>query len=380
MSWTRSYRRYELRQQGIDEVIVQGQAECPKDVGTLIVSNHSFHYDSYVLIEAGLQRGWCSHFMTAWQVFGMASPLQRRLLQSHGCFSINREGMDTSAFRQAISILQESPHPLVLFPEGDIYHSNDRVMPFRDGAGAIPLSASKRSVRPIYVQPCAMKCFYTVDTMPQLLDMMSRLEAHIRWRPRPELPLVERIYRFGDGFLSLKEVEYTGHACSGSVRDRIQQLAQQILEQVRVKHGIEQQGKDITDQIKNVRAKLIRKIEGLYEDKSGDQKLISDEHAQEYEQLQIAMDDVFFVTQLSSYHGNYTVEKPTIERIAETIDKFEEDVFGLQAPTPRGRRRAIVRFGAPIEVQAGSTTSGELSSLLEKEVQSLLDQINADHD
>ena len=50
------------------------------------------------------------------------------------------------------------------------------------------------------------------------------------------------------------------------------------------------------------------------------------------------MEDLFFATQLFSYPGDYLADDPSIERIAETIDKFEEDILGLALPTVRRQR------------------------------------------
>ncbi len=84
--------------------------------------------------------------------------------------------------------------------------------------------------------------------------------------------------------------------------------------------------------------------------------------------------------QLSSYHGDYSAEKPTIERLAETIDKFEEDVFGLDYPTPRGTREAVVRFGESFAVESPRPSAGELTRRLEGAVQSLLDELNRERE
>ena len=63
--------------------------------------------------------------------------------------SIDRESTDRQAFKTAVNILQSQPVPLVIFPEGDIYHTTDRVTPFREGAAAIALSAARRNDRPV---------------------------------------------------------------------------------------------------------------------------------------------------------------------------------------------------------------------------------------
>lgn len=342
--------------------------------GVLILPNHSFHYDSYVLIESGIRHGWFMHFMSAWQVFALAGWVGKHLLQRHGVFSINREGTDTKAFREAVSILSNGRHPLVIFPEGDLYHSNDRVMPFREGAAAIALSVARKGTRPIHVIPAVMKCFYTQDPTSELVEMMSKLEHRIRWRPRPDLPLVERIYRFGNGFLASKEIEYAGRTFPGELPDRLRGLAGYVLDRVRVDCQMKLRGGDIIEQIRNVRGTLIRDIERTQ--KTLNENGPTAELLSQADLLQRSLQDMFFVTQLTSYRGEYTAEKPTVERMAETIDKFEEDVFELQYPTPRGKRRAVVEFGEIIDLSAQSFSTSELTKLAEQRVQSLMDSVN----
>jgi len=376
---SRFWRTGDLKKLGIREVeVFHGERikeSLDSGAGVLILPNHSFHYDSHVMIEAGLRNSWYTHFMSAWQVFQLAGGFGRHMLQRHGAFSINREGTDTKAFRQAQTILGSDPHALVIFPEGDLYHSNDRVMPFREGSAGIALSAAKKSERPIHVYPAVMKCFYTKDPTYELVEMMNQLENRIRWRPRPDLPLMTRIYRFGEGFLASKEIEYTGKTQPGELPVRLRKLAKFILEQVRTDLDLKSRGNDVVDQIRSVRGALIRLIEKAEgEIKQG---VSNPDLEMRLQKLQFQMDDMFLVTQLSSYHGNYTVENPTIERIAETIDKFEEDVFELQYPTPRGERKAVVEFGERIDITNNKFTASELTKLAEDKVQGLMDTVNA---
>ena len=375
---TRFWRRRDLRRIGIQEIDVIGGNTIKKSLArgasVLLLPNHSFHYDSHILIEAGLRSGWHTHFMTAWQVFGMSGTLGKHFLQRHGCFSINREGMDTKAIRHAISLLCDDPHALTIFSEGDIYHSNDRVMPFREGAAAIAIKAAKKSERPVHVIPCAMKCFYTKDPTPELTLMMSRLEERIRWRPRPDLPLLDRIYRFGRGFLASKEIEYIGAAQPGQLPERLAGLVQFVLNQVRAVHRLNERGSDHVEQIRNIRSFLIREIETIQNEQSNSKN--GSQSDERLEHLQRHLDDMFFATQLTSYRGNYTSENPTIERIAETIDKFEEDIFELDYPTPRGLRRAVVNFGQVIDLSVKQFDAPSLTRRAEQDVQSLLDGIN----
>ena len=54
--------------------------------------------------------------------------------------------------------------------------------------------------------------------------------------------------------------------------------------------------------------------------------------------LRADLEDLFLVVQLYSYPGDYVAEKPSIERMAETLDKLEEDVlerFSAKVPRPK---------------------------------------------
>ena len=91
------------------------------------------------------------------------------------------------------------------------------------------------------------------------------------------------------------------------------------------------------------------------------------------------MYDSFLAVQLYSYPGTYIAENPTVERIAETLDKLEEDVLDQYSATTRGMRSSIVRFGEPIEVPTSKQRNliSELTDQIEDAVQAMLDDINS---
>ncbi len=360
------------KQQRIVEIDVEGSEHVRRAIdaglGVLVTPNHSFHYDSYVLIEAAHRVGTPFHFLTAWQVFAMSKWHEQKMLQWHGCFSINREAVDLGAFKMAVEILKSKREPLAIFPEGDIYHNNDRVTPFRDGAAAIAMSAAKKAKRPIVCIPCALKCFYIDDPTEELKKLMTRLEETIHWRPRPDLPLHERVYRFAEGMLALKELEHLGQPEKGPVNERVKKLADAVLARLETRHNVPNKGGIVPERVKEVRRAVIKTLE--QDGQSPDIK----------EQLAADMEDLFFVIQLFSYPGDYVAERPTIERIAETLDKAEEDVLRADFPGIRGTRRAVVRFGEPIPVPKEREAKGAVekwTDLVEGKVQGLLDEINS---
>jgi hypothetical protein len=369
--WIKVWRPFRRRKQRLEQRLVHIEIEGMENLadpahqghGVLITPNHPGHADAYVLYEVADQLKRPFYFMTAWQVFGMSNALRRLILQHHGCFSVDREGTDLRAFRKAVEILQGEPHPLVIFPEGEVYHINERLTPFREGPATIAHSAAKRAERPVVCVPCAIKYQYLEDPMPQLLSVMHELESQIFWRPRPELPLPERIYRFAEGMLAVKEVEIFGASKSGMLPERLQSLIHEVLSRLQARHGGSREA-IVPERVKALRQTVIGKLNEMPADDPARKPLYQD------------LDDIFFAVQLFSYPGDYVHEKPSIERMAETIDKFEEDVLGAATASIRGARRARVCFGEPIPVpkeRARRTAAADLTTLLESRVQQLLD-------
>ncbi|MGF1580617.1 MAG: lysophospholipid acyltransferase family protein [Gemmataceae bacterium] len=367
-------RRVLKKQQRMVQIDVDGNERLREllddNAGILITPNHSFHYDSFVLWEAAHKVGRPFHFMAAWQVFALSSRLERWWLQKHGCFSINREANDMQAFRQAVRILQESMYPLVIFPEGEIYHINDRTTPFREGAAAIALSAARKSKRPIYCVPTALKCWYLEDPTPELHALLDQLEDRLTWRPSRALSLTQRVYRVAEGLVSLKEIEYLGYTRSGTVQDRCGFLVNEILAQQQDRYQMGNSDLPIPERVKELRRLLIELVE---DPKADDEKKAT---------ARTDMEDLHLVVQLFSYPGDYMSETMSIERIAETLDKLEEDLLQRPVPTARGTRRVAVRFGEPIPLPTEKqkrTAVVEWTHYLQGEVQGLLDSMNAEH-
>jgi hypothetical protein len=374
--WVRFMRRHRLRkinrEQKITGITVEGAEHLRKALdsgaGVVITPNHSFHYDSYAMFEAAAEVNRPFYFLAAWQVFAMSSRWERWVLQAHGVFSIDREGTDLRAFKTAVDIIKTSPHPLVVFPEGDIYHTNDRLTPFRDGAAAMAISAAKRADRPIVLVPAALKLWYCEDPTASLMKVLETLEGRFNWRPRPDLSLKDRVYRVADGILTLKELEYLNAPQAGPLSGRLRQLTETLLSKMEQRSGIKSKGGIVPERVKDVRRHHIQALQK------------SELPAEERAQLLLEMDDLFFIVQLFSYPGDYAHTQPSIERLAETIDKFEEDVLGLAYPSIKGKRRIVVRFGEPIAAQPYVSQADGLHALtqvLETQVQALLDSLNA---
>ncbi len=351
--WVRIWRPAHVREQRVRQRLVHietigaehVQAAAARGDGVLITPHHASHADCFSLYGAGDALGMPFYVMVAWQVFQRSGWLRQLSLRHHGGFSVDREGMDMNAVRQAREVLQSAPYPLVIFPEGEVYHVNDRVTPFRDGPAASAWMAAKKSQRRIVCIPCAMKYWYVQDPTPDLLALMDRLERAVYWRPRPDLMLPQWIYHLAEGLLALKEIEF-------------------LLSRVEAQYDIAGVAKTVPERVKAARREIIRRLDEMPTGALG------------IEQLTNHLDDMFLVVQAYSYPGNYVAERPSIERIAETLDKFEEDVLGVRTATIHGKRRVRVVFGEPLSVvtEGGARMSlSRMTTLLEQRVQELLD-------
>ena len=241
--WLRPFRERKRHSEvNVCDIDIHGEGivrdQLNQGNGVLIMPNHASHADPYVIYAGADKVGTALHVMATWHVFHGQSRLIQWALQKHGCFSVDREANDIGAFRIATKILQEKPEPLVLFPEGEIYHCNDRVTPFREGAAAIAVTAARKSERPIVCIPCALTYRYVEDPTDALVDTMGELEEAILWRRRTDRPLEQRIYAFAEALLAVKEIEYYAQAQVGSLPDRIRALGDHILTRVEQRHEL----------------------------------------------------------------------------------------------------------------------------------------------
>lgn len=362
-------RRFiQKRQQRILDIQIEGLNQVTAAVesghSVLITPNHNTYSDPYLLAEAAAQAKCPFYYMSAWQVFARSDWISRQVMRRHGCFSVDREGRDLRSVRQAISILESAPEPLVIFPEGEMYHVGERVMPFHRGPAAIALAAAKKTDRKVVCIPCGLRYFFLNDPTSELEKLLDRLEEVFFWSPRRDLPMEKRLFLVAEGALALKELEYLGRTRQGPVSERIGQLCEAVLAKLELRYGIEP-AINISIRVNTLRQHCLQQMS---EHSGNDAKM---------RQYRRDLDNLFLVVQLFSYPANYVAENPSLERIAETLDRLEEDLLGAPLAAIRADRGAIVKFGEPIAIDRSCSGSTELTQVLEFRVQELLGSIDA---
>jgi uncharacterized coiled-coil protein SlyX len=283
---------------------------------------------------------------------------------------VDREGADLQAIKHAIQLLKQAAYPLVIFPEGEIWHHHETLDDVNEGVANILLKVFQR-VSPgqdAALVPTALRYFHDPQVETTFDQRLAKLEESINWAPRPDLATVERILRLCAGLLASKEVEYLGYNLSGNLLERRAAFQTALVEGVEKDLALHEPSSDrLPARVKWGRHK-IRKL--LAEGQGSDADI-----PQAYQ----ALDRLYLAIQLYSYPGQYLIQEPSVDRIAETILKLEEDVLGKGSyPSPR---RVEVRFGAPILISTFleenelhvKSAGPRLTEVMARKIQELLD-------
>jgi hypothetical protein len=164
--------------------------------------------------------------------------------------------------------------------------------------------------------------------------------------------------------MGLKELEFLGEVRSGTLPERTDSLAKEILSRLEQRHEAKTSEGTIPERVKELRRRTLELMQETESPSEEEQRQWNDD-----------LDDLFLAVQLFSYPGDYVAENPTVERLAETIDKLEEDVLGVYSATVRSAREATVTVGTPIPIDAGKRSRDAINDLtrtMEENVQQLI--------
>ena len=362
---SRKYRIAKIEAQGFQRIRELNEAGH----ALLLAPNHSDHSDPHVVMELVARHDMRAVFMAAREIFEV-SPTASWALQSMGVFSVDRDGPDLSAIKTAITLLETGADPLVIFPEGEIYHHHRRLDPLNEGVASILLKAATRlpAGKSAFLVPVGLRFFHDPSVEGTFCERLSKLEDRIGWTPKPLMPVDDRIHRLGTGVLALKETEYLGYAVAGDVQQRLTHLCDTLLTLVEGRYPRDAKAVTPPERVRALRYRIRRRLlDGEKPPTPAEKELLLDD-----------LDRVFTALQAHSYIGDYLLVDPTLDRRAETLLKLEEDLFGF--PTYPIDRTARVTAGEPIPVSE-MLASGDLpakggaiqlTELLEKRLGGLL--------
>lgn len=348
--------RYLRRSYGVRAVTVEGAEKLRASVsaghGILITPNHCRDEDPLVLSALARAIGQPFYIVASAHLF-MHSKLKAFVLRRAGAFSIYREGMDKQAVQTSIEILESAERPLVIFPEGHISRTNDRLTPMLEGTALIARQAAKKRAkdgRKVVVHPVALRYSFPFDVESAAARMLDEIEARLTWRPSRDLPLHERFKKVGAGLLALKELQYVGRTQEGTIPERIEKLLNVILTPLEAEWTSGHADGHVVARVKRLRSAILPDLI------KGD--LDEAEKARRWRQLQ----DADLAQQLYHYPPNYVIDGCPKSRIIETVERFEEDLTGKVRV--HGPVEAKITVGDAIEVSAGREARGEADPVM----------------
>jgi 1-acyl-sn-glycerol-3-phosphate acyltransferase len=325
----------------------------------LLAPNHCRPSDPEVVQEMSRQVGMLPFTMASWHLF-MQNRLQTFLLRRAGAFSIYREGMDRAALNMAIDILDEGSRPLLIFPEGVVSRTNDRLNPLLEGTAFIARAAAKKRAkatppRSVVVHPVALRYRYDGDVRQTVEPVLTEIERRLSWRPQKELALEQRIAKLGQSLLALKEIEFLGQPQSGAIGERLGRLIDALLVPLEKEWLKGEREAHVVARVKKLRSAVLPDmVQG---------ELPETERQRRWTQLA----DMYLAQQLSCYPPDYVAANPTPERLLETVERFEEDLTDhCRAHSPL---RVTVTVGQAIVVNPARERGGEDPLLVEIERQ-----------
>ena len=328
--------------------------------GVLLAPNHCRPCDPMVMGLVNPAIGRATHTMASWHLF-MEGMIQRWVINRIGGFSVYREGMDRESLRAANQILVEGRRPLVIFSEGIVTRSNDRLGKMQEGVAFMARTAAKQRAKAnppgkVVVHPMAIRYFFGGDFAKAIDGVLTDIEKRISWQPQRHLEMRARIDKVGDALLALKEIEYFGDVKSGPVSVRQLALLDRILDPLEKEWLKGHREASVVERMKRLRTAIVPEM--------ATGNLSPEEKSRRWKHLA----DVYLAQQLDSYPPHYLAEATT-ERFLETVERFEEDL--TDAVRIHRPLHVIIQAGPAIEVSTERERGAEMDPLVRSLRQSL---------
>ena len=368
----RLYESYLRRAEGVVSHECRGvdhlRASLAAGYGILLTPNHCRTADPLALGWLGTEAGCRLYAVASWHLFQQGA-FYRWALRRMGAFSIYREGVDRQAIQASVDILEAAERPLVIFPEGGTTRTNDRLHSLLDGVAFIARAGAKKRLKrdpssKVVVHPVAIKYLFRGDLIAAVDPVLTEIEQRLSWRPQRHLPLLERIGKLGGALLSLKEVEYLGRTQTGSLASRLTQLIEHLLQPLEQEYYGRVQSGSVMHRVKALRMKILPAM------------VREEVEPIERERRWTQLAQLYLVQQIACYPPDYLVERRSVDRVLETVERFEEDL--TDRVRVHGSLHAIIEVDEAIDVEPDrdrAVAQDPLMVAIEQRLQKMLDRL-----
>jgi len=192
-------------------------------------------------------------------------------------------------------------------------------------------------VPPSSLHPVALRYLFEGDVDASAEKALADIEKRLSWAPQNNLPLIDRIVKVGDALLKIKELQYGCEVPEGTIlKDRQTNMVNHLLHPLEKEWLGEKRNEGIQIRVKNLRVKI-------FPDMIGDDLELA-ERKRRWEHLE----RTYLAQQIDCYPDQYVTEHPSVDRVMETVEKFEEDF--MEKVRLHGHLKSISVVGPAIEV------------------------------
>jgi len=340
--------------------------------GVMLMPNHCRDEDGLILGQLSCKIGTWFYCMSSWHLL-KASRLHAFILPRLGVYSVYREGIDRASAKTSVGLLTRGNRPVVIFPEGYLGRTNDRLNPLMDGAALIARSAARIRARgnpasKVVVHPVALRYRLAGPLEPGVAGVLADIEKRLGQPTNENLSIRSRLEVIEEAMLARLEAEKLGRIQTGPVAERRSQLMQAILGPLEDEWlGHRRETESVQSRVRQLRASILQSLL-----KGG---LSEDEHRRRWRQLA----DIYTAQGLDNYPPGYLSGQPTQERLLETIERLEEDL--TDKVRPHVPLTVSVSIGEAIVVNPATSGRGgndPLLSAVERQLRAMLGLTSAD--
>lgn len=354
----RLYDFYLRRAEGIVASEIRGLENLSQPLdrgdGIILTPNHCRYSDPLVLGWPARKLGIHLHALASWHLFNKGA-FDQFALRRMGAFSLNREQSDRRSLEYSIDTIANATRPLVVFPEGATYRTNDFLKPLLDGVPFIARNAARRAAklgRRVTMVPVALKYLCVDPVRPWAENQLLNFERRFGWRDTcVHDDLLTRMNRVQDAYLGSVQVRFHCRGEGPSIHQRRQSIIRQMLDAS--ERVFEKDGGHETDPAN--RARAIRNAV------AADFFSIAPVHDEVTLRYHSAAADK--VLELASCPPHYIDEdQATDTRLVEVIQKIQEGMDGKSVNSIR--LKVVIDIDQAIEIPAEKAPRGIADPLM----------------
>lgn len=348
----------------------------------VFVFNHPDRLDPLVLVSIDRYLRQPFYCIVAREVFDWDWGLRGFFFQSVGCYSVNRGTADLQSIRTTNRILHEHEAKLMVFPEGKITCDNFHVHELQRSFMHILLGVqaeltSKSDANSIVLVPIATRYDLETDLKSSVEPQLKAIERKLKIKSEVQTDVYTRINSALEKALDqLTEVYGVECPLNLPAERKMELLTKHICQRISSYLNADSNACTAPDcNLYHIRSIVSHKVDEI-KTASAYQKHVYSGLRKIYKQF---LRDLDRVERLLICHGN--LERPrTPIQACRTADFLEYELYGKI--TAKGRQRALLNFGQPIEIssylelysQARSAAVRKLTLDAQHQLQKALDE------